>query len=39
LVASDEDRSRLEEHDPDVAQFMELRHFAGLAHHAVLVRK
>jgi hypothetical protein len=40
LVAPDEALSRLEEHEPDVAQFVELRrHFAGLSHHAALVRK
>src|SRR5258707_11276756 len=33
LVALDEALSRLERHDPDAAQLVKLRYFAGLSHH------
>jgi RNA polymerase sigma factor (TIGR02999 family) len=32
LLALDEALGRLEEHDPEVAQLVKLRHFAGLSH-------
>ena len=32
LVALDEALARLEEHDPEAARFVKLRHFTGLSH-------